>query len=319
MTERNLLGSGKGYKLLKAEIGARSYLFSPSTVSRPLDVTTEKLQETTALSTSSIRNQSTTPTSATTREMKSTWSPVYESEDTESNSSEDPTPPTESNLSPVPDPFAVSTTPQAQMTTSSQIPVSNKATMRIPTNDPPLQIFTTASTQHSSSLPLPTLSTTYYESEEILEVEKSMQTPTRKTGAPRPSLESNETGDGLANDYRESTSLKIILILMLVLFLVLCGTVIVWLTLRMRRKKTSLGQNTVDNRVEMSVFLDDPVDDNVGPENSNTVPSEEDRPENPEGHPEPLISAHYEESMRPGNTNVGKPSEPDYDEVCSTE
>ncbi|XP_065336592.1 uncharacterized protein LOC135937369 [Cloeon dipterum] len=77
--------------------------------------------------------------------------------------------------------------------------------------------------------------------EETKEVVKSTTTP-KSIGTPRPALNSNETCGGcagLAEDNRNSPSLNTILISLLVCCLVLSGTVILWLTLRMRRMKNS--------------------------------------------------------------------------------
>ncbi|XP_065336317.1 uncharacterized protein LOC135937158 [Cloeon dipterum] len=231
------------------------------------------------------------------------------------------------------------TTPPAQGTTS----VTTSSRIPVPETTKSIPISQQISTQHSSALPLKTLSTTDV-NEETTEVVKSTLTPTRKTGTPQPALESNETsGDfpGLAEDYRKSQYLVTVLTWLLVccfISLILSGTVIVWLTLKMRRMQTSLRQISVDNRAEMSVFPEDPIYDDVGPENSNTAPSEEATPENPDESlyaevlPEPLASADheyasartpspepYEEPLRLGNTNAGNPSEPVYDEVGKTE
>ncbi|CAB3377200.1 Hypothetical predicted protein [Cloeon dipterum] len=173
--------------------------------------------------------------------------------------------------------------------------------------------------------------------EATTEVVKSTPTLKSKIGTLRPALISNETSGGcagLAEDYRKSQSLnkiKSILICLLVCCLVLSCTAIAWLTLRMRRMQTSLSRFSMDNnRAEMSVFPEDPVYDDVGPENSN----EEATPDEPlyaEVGPEPLTSADheyasartpspvlFEEPLRLGNTNAGKkPLEPEniYDDV----
>ncbi|XP_065336598.1 uncharacterized protein LOC135937375 [Cloeon dipterum] len=125
------------------------------------------------------------------------------------------------------------------VTTSSRIPVS-KTTMKNPTEEQTRQRFTTASTrQHSSAPPLTTL-TTIYANEETTEVVKSLETA------------------GIAEDDRKCQSSNKILIWLLVCCfscLVLCGIVILWLALRMRRiMQTSLRQNPMDNNEEMYVF-----------------------------------------------------------------
>ncbi|XP_065335039.1 protein yellow-like [Cloeon dipterum] len=77
-------------------------------------------------------------------------------------------------------------------------------------------------------------------------IEKSTQTPESQTGATPPTLESNETCEGVADfseDHLKSQSLNRILIWLLVcclICLVLSGAVIAWLTLRMRKMQTSL-------------------------------------------------------------------------------
>ncbi|XP_065336289.1 protein yellow-like [Cloeon dipterum] len=61
---------------------------------------------------------------------------------------------------------------------------------------------------------------------------------------------------GLVADHRKSQFSNTIMILLLVCFLVLSSTVIVWLTLRMRRMQTSFRQIPFENNGEMFVFLD---------------------------------------------------------------
>ncbi|CAB3366836.1 Hypothetical predicted protein [Cloeon dipterum] len=192
--------------------------------------------------------------------------------------------------------FSTSPVPPPALTT----PSVTTSPRRIPVSKTAMSILTTASTRNSSVLPLATLSPTYA-NEETTEVIKSLQTPTRKTGTGQPAVAD------LEEDYHKSQSLITVLIWLLVCCfscLVLSGTVILWLTLRMRRRQISMD----NNRAEINVFPDFPVYEDVGPEMSN----EEARPENPaeplyaEVHPEPLTSA-------------GKPSEPEYDEVGSTE
>ncbi|XP_065334697.1 protein yellow-like [Cloeon dipterum] len=84
--------------------------------------------------------------------------------------------------------------------------------------------------------------------------EKSTETPESQTGTTPPTLESNETCDGVADfseDHLKSQSLNTILIWMLVcclICLVLSGAVIAWLTLRMKKMQTSLKQNSKENR-----------------------------------------------------------------------
>ncbi|CAB3386637.1 Hypothetical predicted protein [Cloeon dipterum] len=226
------------------------------------------------------------------------------------------------------------TTPEARGTTSvatysAWIPASKTTMrMRLPTEDPTQKIFTTTSTQHySSALPLTTMSTTNVNEETSSEVAKSSP----KIGTPQPTLKSNETcGDCayLEGDYRKSQSLNTVLIWLLVCYLVLSGTVIVWLALRTRRMQIILRKILVENHTEMSVFPEDTIYDDVGPGISNTTPPSGARPENPDeslyaevhsvncdyASARPPFSAFYEEPLLE-NANAGEPSEAEYDEV----
>ncbi|XP_065335041.1 protein yellow-like [Cloeon dipterum] len=79
--------------------------------------------------------------------------------------------------------------------------------------------------------------------EETSEVVKSAQTPTSGAYA------------GLVGDHPKSQSSNTIIpILLLVSFLVLSGTVILWLTLRMRRMRTTFRQIQMENNGELYVF-----------------------------------------------------------------
>ncbi|CAB3379955.1 Hypothetical predicted protein [Cloeon dipterum] len=149
-------------------------------------------------------------------------------------------------------------------------------------------------------------------------------TPTSDT---KPALESNETSGGCAA-LVQSQSLNNILIWLLVCCvscLVLSVIVIAWLTMKMRRMQTSSRQISTDNGAQMSVFPDDPVYDDVAPENSEPgMPENPDEPLYAEVDPEPPTSIPSPEPyevplhlMR--NAKAGKRSEPVYDQVGQTE
>ncbi|XP_065336870.1 uncharacterized protein LOC135937635 [Cloeon dipterum] len=157
-------------------------------------------------------------------------------------------------------------------------------------------------------------------------VMKSTQTPTSKTGTPQPALKSNETSDCCAGLVQSQSLVTILIWLLVCCFscLVLSGTVIAWLTLRMSKMQTSSRQIPMDNRAEIP---DDPVYDDVAPENS--------EPGIPENNPvEPLYSEvdpDYASARNPppepyevplhlmGKAKAGKSSEPVYDDVGPTE
>ncbi|CAB3366824.1 Hypothetical predicted protein [Cloeon dipterum] len=149
-------------------------------------------------------------------------------------------------------------------------------------------------------------------------------TPTSDT---KPALESNETSGGCAA-LVQSQSLNKILIWLLVCCvscLVLSVIVIAWLTMKMRRMQTSSRRISTDNGAQMSVFPDDPVYDDVAPENSEPgMPENPDEPLYAEVDPEPPTSIPSPEPyevplhlMR--NAKAGKRSEPVYDQVGQTE
>ncbi|CAB3366837.1 Hypothetical predicted protein [Cloeon dipterum] len=77
-----------------------------------------------------------------------------------------------------------------------------------------------------------------------------------RTGTLRPALETSGGCANLAEDYRKSQSLVTIMIWLLVFFVVLSCSVIVWLTLRMRRMQTSFRQIPMENKGEMNVLLE---------------------------------------------------------------